>query len=91
MRLVLAWMALAAVVAADPDRDGDGLSDFAEKHRYFTNPDAADSDGDGKADGDWDERREYAYSIRTVAQVMRPVTVAALDARATATRSTRGS
>lgn len=77
-RLVVVWMALAAVAAAEPDRDGDGLSDFAEQHKYFTNPDAADSDGDGRPDGDWDERREYAYSVRTVVQVMRPVTVARL-------------
>jgi len=79
MRFALACILLSAVVHADPDRDGDGLSDFAEKHKYFTNPDAADSDGDGKPDGDLDERREYAYSIRTVVQVMRPVTVAFLN------------
>jgi hypothetical protein len=79
MRFALALTVLAAVVAADPDRDGDGLSDFSEQHKYFTNPDAADSDGDGKPDGDPDERREYAYTIRTVVQVMRPVTVAELN------------
>ena len=54
----------------DPDRDGDGLSDFQEVHKYCTNPDSADSDGDGVADSDWHERREYSYSIRTVIQVL---------------------
>ena len=62
-----------SVGAGDPDRDGDGLSDFQEAHKYFTNPDKRDSDGDGKPDGDWDERREYAYSIRTVIRVMLPI------------------
>jgi hypothetical protein len=59
--------------AGDPDRDKDGLSDFQETHKYFTHPDKPDSDGDGKPDGDWDERREYAYSIRTVIRVMPPI------------------
>lgn len=59
---------------ADPDRDRDGLSDFHEVHKYRTDPDKADSDGDGVPDGDWRERREYQYTIRTVVQVMRPVT-----------------
>ncbi|MFT7619192.1 MAG: hypothetical protein ACI97A_002842 [Planctomycetota bacterium] len=54
----------------DPDSDGDGLSDFQETHKYFTNPSKADSDGDGVPDGQWRERREYAYTIRSVIQVM---------------------
>ncbi|MCZ6573951.1 MAG: hypothetical protein O7C98_12405, partial [Planctomycetota bacterium] len=57
----------------DSDTDGDGLSDFQERHKYFTDPDKADSDGDGIPDGDADERREYTYTVRTVVQVMRPV------------------
>ncbi|MCU0863622.1 MAG: hypothetical protein MUC36_07530 [Planctomycetes bacterium] len=60
---------------SDPDRDGDGLSDFQEIHKYRTDPDRADSDGDGVPDGDWLERREYQYTVRTVVQVMRPVTI----------------
>jgi hypothetical protein len=63
----------------DPDSDGDGLSDFHERHKYFTNPESADSDGDGIADGEWDERREFTYSLRTVVQVLPPVTPEALS------------
>jgi len=68
----------SAVVAqgnADRDSDGDGLSDFAEVHKYRTDPAKADSDGDGVPDGDWRERREYQYTVRTIVQVMRPVTI----------------
>ncbi|MFY9341610.1 MAG: transglutaminase domain-containing protein [Planctomycetota bacterium] len=73
--LVLPFACLACLPAqADADRDQDGLSDFAEIHKYKTDPAKADSDGDGVPDGDWRERREYQYTIRTVLQVMRPVT-----------------
>ena len=68
-------IALALAVAppgADPDSDGDGLSDHQEIHKYFTDPARADSDGDGTPDGDWDERREYAYTVRTVLDLLRP-------------------
>ena len=34
------------------DRDGDGLSDYEETHRYFTNPVMADSDMDGLTDAE---------------------------------------
>lgn len=71
---VLAWLG-TATAQAEPDRDGDGLADFAEIHKYLTDPGKADSDGDGIADGDWRERREYQYTVRTVVQVMRPVTI----------------
>ena len=57
------------------DRDGDGLSDFQEVHKYLTDPNKKDSDNDGKPDGDWLERREYQYTIRSVVQVMKPVTI----------------
>ena len=56
----------------DIDSDRDGLSDFQEIHKYFTNPNAADSDGDGVRDDDWHERREYTYTVRSVIKVMRP-------------------
>ena len=73
--LVLAALFLmaAAATAAEPDRDGDGLSDYQEIHKYLTNPDQADSDGDRIPDGDPNERREYTYSVRAVIRVMRPV------------------
>ena len=77
-------MILAATLAAasaqpaashtDPDRDGDGLSDFHEIHKHLTDPAKADSDGDGVPDGDWNERREFAYTVRTIVQVLPPVT-----------------
>jgi len=41
-------------------------------HKYLTDPMKRDSDGDGTPDGDWDERREYAYSIRTVLRYLPP-------------------
>lgn len=65
----------AAAAQSDHDTDGDGLSDFVEIHKHLTDPKKADSDGDGVPDGDWRERREYQYTIRTVVQVMRPVTI----------------
>jgi hypothetical protein len=63
----------------DPDADKDGLSDFQELHKYFTDPKKADSDGDGVPDGDWDERREFAYSVRAVMHVMAPFDVASMN------------
>jgi hypothetical protein len=70
----IVWMNVEpSAFASDPDRDGDGLPDFQEIHKYRTNPDKADSDGDGKPDGDWAERREYAYTVHTVLRVMLPV------------------
>lgn len=54
------------------DSDGDGLSDFQEIHKYLTDPAKQDSDGDGIPDSDWNERREYTYSVRTILQFMPP-------------------
>ena len=65
--------------AGEPDADRDGLSDFAEVHKHLTDPRKADSDGDGVPDGDWDERREYAYTVRAVMHVMAPFDVASMD------------
>ena len=90
MRLVPVTLALLAALPCaqkdplaprfvDPDADGDGLSDFQETHKYGTDPARADSDGDGTPDGDWDERREYAYTVRTVVRVVPPVDVSAVD------------
>ena len=61
------------------DTDADGLSDFAEIHKYGTDPKKADSDQDGIDDGDWRERREYTYTVRSVVQVMKPVTIEYLN------------
>ena len=62
----------------DIDSDGDGLSDFQETHKYFTDPKKADTDGDGVPDGEWSERREYAYTIRNELEVLRPVDITAM-------------
>ena len=63
----------------DVDSEGDGLSDFQEVHKYLTDPAKRDTDGDGVPDGDWNERREYAYSVRTILQFMPPFDKAALQ------------
>lgn len=64
----------AAPARPDADRDGDGLTDFDEVHKYRTDPDKADSDGDGRPDGDWSERRESTYSLRFVVRALPPAT-----------------
>jgi beta-lactamase regulating signal transducer with metallopeptidase domain len=56
----------------DRDSDGDGLSDYQELHKYRTDPKTQDSDGDGTPDGDWEERREYSYTVRSILRVMPP-------------------
>lgn len=68
-----------STISDEPDSDKDGLSDFHETHKYGTDPNESDSDGDGKPDGDWRERREYAYCVRAVVQVMKPVTLEYLN------------
>lgn len=68
-----------AAQLVDPDRDGDGLSDFQEVHKYGTDPESADSDGDGRPDGEWDERREFTYTITTVLRVLPPADVEAAN------------
>ena len=60
------------------DTDGDTLTDYAETVKYGTNPLKADSDGDGVADSDWDERREYAYSVHTRLLIREPFDVEAM-------------
>lgn len=66
-------------VVGEPDSDKDGLLDFHEVHKYGTDPHEADSDGDGIPDGDWRERREYAYTVRAVVHVMKPITLEFLN------------
>jgi hypothetical protein len=54
------------------DTDNDGLSDYDEYCKYRTDPTKKDSDGDGKPDHDWDERREYTYTIRAICEIRPP-------------------
>ena len=77
--LSLTLILLPLCCFADQDADGDGLSDFHEQFKYLTNPNDPDSDRDGILDGDWQERREYQYIVRSVVQVMRPVTIEFLN------------
>lgn len=66
---------LEAKLGTDPmraDSDGDGLTDYDEYCKYRTDPTKKDSDGDGTPDGDWGERREYAYTIRAVCEIRPP-------------------
>ncbi len=72
-------VALAPQRVREPDSDRDGLPDFAELHKYFTDPKRADSDGDGTPDGDWDERREFSYSVRAVMHVMAPFDIESMN------------
>jgi hypothetical protein len=63
----------------DPDTDGDGLPDFQEIHKYRTDPKNKETSGKGVADGDWQQRREFTYSVRAVIRVMRPYNLAVLN------------
>ncbi len=61
------------------DSDGDGLSDFQEINKYLTDPVKPDTDSDGIGDSDWDERREYTYSVRSILRFMPPFDKAAIS------------
>ena len=65
--------------SSERDSDGDGLSDFQETHKYLTDPYEKDTDGDGLSDADWNERREYTYTVRTILQYLPPYDDAVLN------------
>jgi hypothetical protein len=69
----------ARVNQPEVDSDGDGLSDFQETHKYRTDPKKFSTAGDGVSDGDWQRRREFTYSIRTVVKIMPPVNLECLN------------
>jgi hypothetical protein len=69
----------AVANVADPDTDGDGLSDFQEVHKYGTDPHKKDTGDTGVADGDWNKRRDFTYSVRAVIRLMPPYNKAALN------------
>jgi len=69
---------LEAKLGTDPkstDTDNDGLSDYDEYCKYRTDPTKKDSDSDGKPDGDWQERREYTYTIRAICEIRPPSSI----------------
>ncbi len=53
--------------------------DFQARHKYFTDPRKKPTTGKEVADGDWNERRQSTYSIRSVIRVMPPFNLRALN------------
>jgi hypothetical protein len=76
---IIGLLLASPALGQEPDSDGDGLSDFQEIHKYGTDPKKLSTAGDGVPDGDWDRRREFAYSVKSVIRVMDPVNVACLN------------
>jgi len=66
-------------VDPNADTDGDGLSDYQEIHKYQTDPKKLSTADDGIPDGDWQRRREFTYTIRSVVKVMPPVNLECLS------------
>jgi hypothetical protein len=64
---------------ADLDSDGDGLSNFQELHKYCSDPGKLSTSDDGVSDGDWQRRREFTYTIRSIVKIMPPVNVDCLN------------
>jgi hypothetical protein len=85
--LAVSWVgALSGPVSAlpdprveEPDSDSDGLPDFQEIHKYHTDPNKKDTAGTGTPDGDWQQRREFTYSVRAVIRVMPPYSLETLN------------
>src|SRR5258708_20983272 len=74
-RTVLLLLALVSVFGhpgpdIDPDSDGDGLSDYAALHKYFTDPHKANPPG---------ERTEFPYTITSVLQIAKPFNLADMN------------
>ncbi|MBP7049607.1 MAG: hypothetical protein KBE65_01185 [Phycisphaerae bacterium] len=73
---------LEVELGTDPtqaDSDGDGLGDYEEHCKYRTDPTEKDTDGDGTPDGDWTERREYAYTVRAICEIRPPNTIEGMN------------
>jgi len=63
---------LTPTLAPDDDHDNDGLSNYQERVKYHTDPYKPDTDADGVQDGDWQERREYVYSVYVRMMIRQP-------------------
>jgi transglutaminase-like putative cysteine protease len=78
LRLFLVVIGLAGVSAAwffqarpaETDSDGDGLSDYAELHKYFTDPHKATPA---------EQRKEFTYTITSVLQIAKPFNAADMN------------
>jgi hypothetical protein len=85
VRASVASLAAACLLLASPawgqgpDSDGDGLSDFQEVHKYHSDPKKFSTADDGVPDGDWERRREFTYTVRSVVLVMEPVNLDCLN------------
>lgn len=56
------------------DNDMDGLPDELESERGM-NTDSIDTNEDGLPDGDWEERKEYTYSITAKIYLRKPFNI----------------
>lgn len=61
------------------DYDLDGLSDYYEIYRNFTDPNNPDTDGDGILDGTWEERIECTYVIEAQLRLIAPYDLEFMD------------
>lgn len=55
------------------------MSDYEEYCKYHTDATKEDSDSDGISDGDWEERREYAYTIKALCKLIQPFDVETMN------------
>ena len=77
--ILLILFVWSSTAAGEPDADRDGLSDFAEVHKYLTDPNNAHTGRFTSLDGDWDERKEFTYTITAVLQLARPYNPAEMN------------
>lgn len=61
------------------DFDNDGLLDYYEIYRNFTDPSNPDTDGDGVLDGEWEERVEFTYTIKAQVRLIKPYDLEFMD------------
>ena len=63
---------IKTVAVGDADTDGDGLSNFQEVHKYFTDPHKKDTAGKGTSDGEANQRKEFTYTITSTMKILKP-------------------